>query len=124
MVWPLHGATEKEVLNKLLDGMDDFTYPAGQTISVTAGQITCKAGNVDINAHACDLNFGKDVAALKGRAARELYATLAEIGVPPDGAAGSVFEVVSKLACSIDPSEVIKNTGGGAHCDYTVPPED
>jgi len=36
----------------------------------------------------------------------------------PDGAAGSIFEAVSKLSCSIDQNEVKQACGGGAHRDY------
>ena len=56
-----------------------------------------------------------------GERAHELYATLLEIGVPPDAGAGSVSETVSRLDCKIDPNAVIANAGGGAHCDYAAP---
>ena len=79
------------------------------------------ASNVDIKAHSCDLNFGKQDVALQGRSAHELYATLIEIGVAPDAGAGSVFEALAKLDCKIDPGEVTANAGGGAHCDYGTP---
>lgn len=121
IVSPLLGAQEKDVLNKLLDGKADFTFPKGKTILVVAAKLTCKASNVDIKSHSCDLGFGKQDVALKGRAAHELYATLIEIGVPPDAGAGSVFEAIGKLDCKIDPNEVIENAGGGAHCDYAAP---
>ena len=73
IVSPLLGAQEKDVLNKLLDGQADFTFSKGKTISVEAAQVACKAGNVDIKSHSCDLSFGKLNVALKGRAALELY---------------------------------------------------
>jgi hypothetical protein len=120
-VSPLLGAQEKDVLNKLLDGQADFNFPKGETISVEAAKVTCKASNVDIKSHSCDLSFGKQDVALKGRAALELYATLIEVGVPPDAGAGSVFEAIGKLDCKIDPNEVIENAGGGAHCQYAAP---
>ena len=109
IVSPLLGAQEKDVLNKLLDGKADFTFPKGKTISVVAARVACKASNVDIKSHSCNLSFGKQNVALKGRAAHELYATLIEIGVPPDAGAGSVFEAIGKLDCKIDPNEVIEN---------------
>jgi hypothetical protein len=46
---------------------------------------------------------------------------LSEIGVPADGAAGSTFEAVSNLKCTIDPNQVKQKSGGGAHCDYAPP---
>jgi hypothetical protein len=58
---------------------------------------------------------------LMGRRAHELYATLAEIGVQADGAAGSTFEALSNLKRAIKPSEVQQKAGGGAHCDYSPP---
>lgn len=118
---PLLGATDKSVLAKFLDGQTNVAYPAGQTIAVTAAKLTCKASNVDITAHFCDLVFGGKTVSLSGRGAHELFATLAEIGVPSDGAAGSIFEAVSALKCKIDPNEVKQKSGGGAHCDYAPP---
>ncbi len=53
---------------------------------------------------------------LDGRKAHELYATLIEIGVPTDGAAGTIYEALSKLSCTIDPKEIESNDGGGAKC--------
>jgi hypothetical protein len=115
---PSLGAVEKSGLMKLLDGKTDFSFPAGKTITVGAEKVTCRAGNVDITSHSCDLSFGGQVMSLTGRNAHELFATLAEIGVEPDGAAGSVFEAVSNLKCTIDPNEVKQKSGGGAECHY------
>jgi hypothetical protein len=111
-------AVEKSGLLKLLDGKTDFSFPAGKTITVVAAKVTCRAGNVDIASHSCELSFGSQVISLTGRSAHELYATLAEIGIPPDGAAGSIFEAVSDLRCTIDPNEVKQKAGGGAECHY------
>lgn len=88
-------------------------------ITVTADGISCKTSNVDITVHQCDLTFGAKRVTTKGRRAHELYATLAEIGVAPDGAAGSIFEAVSNLDCTIDPNEVKQKAGGGAHCAFS-----
>ena len=115
---PLLGPVPKQLLAKLLDGDSKVSFPAGQTISVIADKLTCKASNVDITLHACELVFGTRTMKLSGRSAHELYATLAEIGVPPDGAAGSVYEAVTQLACTVDPNEIKQMSGGGAHCDY------
>ena len=117
---PLLGDAAKALLGKLLDGETKVSSQPGQIISVTAHTLTCKASNVDITFHSCELVFGTRTATLTGRAAHELYATLIEIGVPPDAGAGSVFEAVAKLDCKIDPSEVTDNAGGGAHCDYAA----
>ena len=35
-----------------------------------------------------------------------------------DGAAGSVFEGLSKLDCTIDPAEIKQKAGGGANCTF------
>jgi hypothetical protein len=40
---------------------------------------------VDIASHSCDLSFGGQVVSLTGRSAHELFATLEESGVEPDG---------------------------------------
>jgi len=117
---PLVGPPAKKLLAKFLDG-ETKVSSSGQIISVNVDKLVCKASNVDITLHSCDLVFGTRTATLTGRAAHELYATLIEIGVPPDAGAGSVFEAVSKLDCKIDPNAVIANAGGGAHCDYAAP---
>jgi hypothetical protein len=120
-VSPLLGEPEKAALTKLLNGQANFQFPPGKKIVVQAEKVACKSSNVDIKAHSCDLTFGKQNVAMAGRAAHELYATLIEIGVQPDAGAGSVFEALSNLKCTIDPNEVIQNAGGGAHCQYFPP---
>jgi hypothetical protein len=118
---PLLGATDKAVLAKFLNGQTNVAYPAGETTLVSADKITCRASNVDITEHSCDLAFGKKTVMLMGRRAHELYTTLAEIGVQVEGAAGSSFAALSNLKCAINPSEVQQKSGGGAHCDYSPP---
>lgn len=118
---PLLGATDKAVLAKFLNGQTNIAYPAGETTLVSADKITCRASNVDITEHSCDLAFGKKTVMLMGRRAHELYTTLAEIGVQAEGAAGSSFAALSNLKCAINPSEVQDKSGGGAHCDYSPP---
>jgi hypothetical protein len=117
-VAPSLGAAEKSALMKLLAGKTDFAFPAEKAITVAAQKITCRAGNVDITSHSCDLTFGGQVVSLKGRSAHELFATLAEIGIQPGGAVGSIFEALSNLKCTIDPNEVKQKSGGGAECQY------
>ena len=120
-VSPLLKEEEKAALTKLLNGQANVNFPADKTISVTARRLNCRASNIDIKAHSCDLTFGKHEVSLTGRSAHELFATLAEIGIAPDGAAGSIIRAVSNLECTIDPNEVTKNSGGGAHCQYGPP---
>jgi hypothetical protein len=108
-------AGDKLLLEKFLNGR---VYSYRKKINVAASGITCKASNVDITSHQCDLTFGEKKLTTHGRKAHELYATLAEAGVPPDGAAGSIFEAVSNLDCTIDPAEVKQKAGGGAHCTF------
>jgi hypothetical protein len=108
-------AHDKILLEKFLNGQ---TYASKKKITVAAGAVTCRASNVDITQHSCDLTFGAKKVATHGRKAHELYATLAEVGVPSDGAAGSIFEAVSNLDCTVDPGEVKQKAGGGAHCTF------
>jgi hypothetical protein len=111
-------ARDKLVLTRFLNGHTNVHFPANKKISVTADKATCRTSNVDITEHSCELIFGPKKATFSGRKAHELYATLAEVGVPPDGAAGSVFEALSNLNCTVDPAEVKQKAGGGAHCSY------
>jgi hypothetical protein len=109
---------DKSILESFLAGRTNAPYPPKSKIIVAADAVTCRTSNVDITHHSCELTFGAKKVTINGRKAHELYATLAEIGVPPDGAAGSSFEALSKLDCTIDPDEVKQNAGGGAHCKY------
>jgi hypothetical protein len=112
----------RKALANMLDGRLGFPYPGSQKIDVKADKVTCRAGNVDISAHSCELTFGVKIRNLSGRAAHELYATLIESGVPSDGAAGSVFESLTGLSCTIDPSAVKQKDGSGAGCTFTAGP--
>jgi len=89
-----------------------------KTISLTADKIVCRISNVDITARSCELTFGNTKRTLAGREANELYATEAMAGVPADGAAGSNFESLSKLNCTLDPAKIKDKAGGGAECSY------
>jgi hypothetical protein len=97
---------------------DGKTASTRSKIVVTADKIVCRTSNVDITARSCELTFGKTVKTLKGRAASEIYATMAMASVPSDGAAGSIFESLSKLSCTLDPVAIGDKGGGGADCSY------
>jgi len=113
-------AQTKEALGSMLDGNLNFAFPADKKISVKADGVVCRASNVDISAHSCELAFGKRKVTRTGRAAHELYATLVEAGVTPEGAAGSMIAGISKLACTVDPNTVKARAGGGADCTFSA----
>jgi hypothetical protein len=52
------------------------------------------------------------------RRAHELFATVGEVGVPLDGAAGTMFEALSHFDCTINPHEIQQKAGGGASCSF------
>ncbi len=97
---------------------ENSDIPYKEKIAVTADKIVCRMSNVDITARSCKLTFGKTVKPINGRAANELFATEAMAGVAPDGAAGSIFESLSKLNCTLDPQAIGEKAGGGAECSY------
>ena len=108
-------ADQKIVLSRFLNGETNFTVPAGaKNFIVAAIKVQCRASNVAITFHACEVSFGPKMATPSGRAAHELYATLAEIGVQPNGAAGTTYMSVNGLSCTIDATEIQSNDGGGA----------
>jgi hypothetical protein len=117
---PLLTGPEKSVMSRMFAGDPGFTYPAGTKISVLADSIVCRASNVDITSRSCELTFGTQKRAMKGRRANELFATIAVTGVQPDGAAGSVFESLWHLACTVDPNVIKQKAGGGADCQFTT----
>jgi len=114
--------SDKHTLTKLFTGHTNVSYPTGHTITVTADKITCKTSDVDITVHSCDLTFGPRTLTITARAAHELYATLAENGVPGGAAAGTEYEALTLLSCTIDPNVVDQRSGGGATCTYTPAP--
>ena len=114
---PLLRAKQKDTMHHLLYGIL-APPPPPERVVVKADNVVCRASNVDITEHSCVLTFGHRTVELKGRRAHELYATIDEVGVPPDGAAGSVFESLSKLDCTIDPKEIAQRAGGGASCTF------
>jgi hypothetical protein len=119
---PALDAQEREALGHMLDGNLNFAFPADKKIILKADSLVCRASNVDISAHSCELAFGSRKFTRSGRAAHELYATLIEAGVAPEGAAGSMFAGISKLVCTIDPNTVKATAGGGADCTFAPAP--
>ncbi|WP_026191540.1 hypothetical protein [Methylosinus sp. LW4] len=111
----------KAALAKLADGHAKIAFPKGQTIEVAVDSISCRASNVDITQHACELTFGQKKVQFVGRQAHEIFATLLEVGVPPDGAAGTIYAAASALDCAVEPDEVAQKAGGGAQCKYEPP---
>jgi hypothetical protein len=109
-------AAEKMAIAKFFEGHTSISY--GRKISVTADTIVCRTGNVDITARSCELTFKNGKRTLKAREANELYATEVMAGVPADGAAGSVFESLSKLNCTLDPKAIKEKAGAGAECTF------
>jgi hypothetical protein len=107
---------ERKATAAYFDGKADLPY-AGK-IRIAADKIVCRTSNVDIAARSCEVAFGRQTISLKGREANELYATQAMAGIAPDGAAGSNFERMSKLDCTLDPAGIKGKSGGGAKCSY------
>ena len=109
---------DRRTLEQLLEGHASVPFPANRKISVEAGAIDCTAGNVDITAHACKFTFGAETVHIGGRKAHELYATMVEVGISSEGAAGTLHETVSHLVCTISPHEIAQKAGGGADCTF------
>jgi hypothetical protein len=115
---PMLTASDKLVLAALFEGHLDVPVSGDGKISVRADSITCSAGDVDISAHACNLVFGKKTLTLKGRKAHELFATIIELGVRPEGAMGRVYDSIAHVNCAIDAKEIEQRDGGGASCSF------
>jgi hypothetical protein len=113
-------ADQKKVVAALFAGNSDSPGKSSTLgrILVAADKIVCRTSNVDIAARSCELTFGNSTRTLKGREANELFATQAMAGVPADGAAGSNFESVAKLSCTLDPRAIAEKRGDGAECSY------
>ena len=109
-------AAHKMAMKKFFNGDTNVSY--GKKISVAADKIVCRTSNVDITARSCELTFKNGKHTLKGREASELYATEIMAGVPSDGAAGSIFESLSKLNCTLDPKALKDKAGAGADCSF------
>jgi hypothetical protein len=119
---PTLDAQAREALGYMLDGKLNFAFPADKKITVRADSVVCRASNVDISAHSCEFAFGSRKLSRTGRAAHELFATLIEASVSPEGAAGSMFAGISKLVCTVDPNTVKATAGGGADCTFAPAP--
>jgi hypothetical protein len=112
-------APEKKTVAALFDGKPAMAITTKKQLLVTADSVVCRISNVDITSRSCELTFNNGGKRnVKGRAANEIYATLAVAGVDGDGAAGSIFRSVTKLSCALDPAEIKENTGGGAECSF------
>jgi len=114
---PLLNPGERKVIAGLFEGNSKISYPK-KKLSVSADSATCRISNVAIADRSCDLAFAKGKRSLKGRAANELYATLASAGVTAEGAAGSMIESVTKLNCTLDLGAISQNDGSGATCSW------
>jgi hypothetical protein len=115
---PLLSGDEKRVMARLFSGHSDVNFPANRKISVKADAVVCRASNVDITSRSCKLTFGAASAHLTGREAHKLYATMSEAGIPSEGAAGSAFESLARLVCTIDPLAIAQRAGSGADCTF------
>ena len=113
---PLLSGDERETAAALFVGEKDVRY--AKKITVTADKIVCRVSNVDIAARSCELTFNGKKQTVSGRRANEIFATEAMAGVPSDGAAGSTFESLSKLNCTLDPKAIKQKDGSGASCTF------
>jgi hypothetical protein len=113
---PTLAGAEKKAMAMLFAVNSDIPYK--KPIVVTADRIICRTGNVDITLRTCEVTFGKSIKTVNGSTANEIFATQALAGVPPDGAAGSNFEALSNLSCTIDPAAIRRKDGSGAVCTF------
>ena len=113
---PILSGAEKKAVAMLFAANADIPYK--KPIVVTADRIVCRTSNVDITLRNCEVTFGKKVKTVNGSTANEIFATEALAGIPPDGAAGSNFESLSKLSCTIDPNAIRQKDGSGADCTF------
>ncbi len=118
---PALPARDRYVVAALFAGNERIYYPAGRSIVVRASKVQCRISDVQITARSCQLTAGGRTKTLTGEPANALYATLAAAGVPSDGAEGSIYEQVQGLACTLTPSVIVQNGGGGASCAYAAP---
>lgn len=113
---PLLSADERETAAALFVGEKDVRY--AKKIGITADKIACRVSNIDISARSCELTFNGKKQTVTGRRASEIFATEALAGVASDGAAGSVFESLSNLNCTLDPKAIRQKDGSGANCSF------
>jgi len=113
---PVLPSAEKRAVAMLFAANSNIPYK--NKIVVTADKIVCRTSNVDITARSCELTFGSKVKTVNGPTANEVFATEALAGVPSEGAAGSSFESLSKLKCTLDPKAIKQKDGSGADCSF------
>ena len=113
---PILSGAEKKAVAMLFAANADIPYR--KPVVVTADRIVCRTSNVDITLRNCEVTFGKKVKTVNGSTANEIFTTEALAGIPPDGAAGSNFESLSKLSCTIDPNAIRQKDGSGADCTF------
>ena len=113
---PTLSARRKATLAALLDGHRTFPRRGGPIV-VRADGVVCRSSDVDLTSRSCVLTFGKRTVGVAGRKAHEIFATLEEVGVPSDGAAGTIFEALTQLRCTIT-REIATADGGGARCVF------
>jgi hypothetical protein len=118
---PTLAAPDKAAMASIFDGGNP-DVPAGKKITVVAESIACFASHVAINEFHCNLAFGNATTKVTGRKANEIYAALMEAGVPPDAGAGTSYEALTELRCTIDPDVIKKQEGGGASCSFATSP--
>jgi hypothetical protein len=115
---PRLSTNEKTVMARLIDDNLDFLLPKDPKIAVQADAVVCRSSDIDIMSCSCELAFGNKMATVKGRKAHELFAMIGLVGVPPDGAAGTIVESLRHLKCTIDLAEIRQMSGGGAECKF------
>jgi hypothetical protein len=113
---PLLSSEERETAAALFVGEKDIPY--ARKITITADKIVCRISDVDITLRSCELTFRGKKQTIGGRRANEIFATEALAGVPSDGAAGSIFESLSNLNCTLDPKAIKQKDGSGANCTF------
>jgi hypothetical protein len=119
---PTLSVNHKHVMEELFSGNRNITFPANHKITIKADKIECRRSDVDLTSRSCELTFGTHHRNIKGRAANELDATLAQSGVASEGAAGTIYESLTQLVCTVDPNEIKSADGGGADCTYMTGP--
>jgi len=119
---PSLSSLEKHTIHRIFNGDQTGPFPTTQPMTVRADSILCRVSNVQIAIRSCVLTFGNRSHSLTGRGAHEIYATLVEIGNPSSGAAGSVYESLTQLTCTIHPQALQQSGGGGASCTFTPAP--
>jgi hypothetical protein len=107
---------QKQRIAHIFDG--NLTGAGVAPLTVSASKVLCRTSNVAIDTRSCTLTFGSTTATIAGRLANELFATLVENGVAPQGAAGSIYAGLSSLSCTIQPAVIRQASGGGAQCTF------